>query len=83
MADSTSPTTVNQNLPKFDTDEVLLFLEGFNASMLGHEPKIWAVAVPVTIRYEGDAQVGTTIAGHSCVPPTTSLDELSPPVAGR
>ncbi len=28
MADSTSPTTVNQNLPKFDTDEVLWYDNG-------------------------------------------------------
>jgi hypothetical protein len=43
----------------------LLFLEGFNSAVLQNNDPIWAVAVPVTIRYEGDAQPGMPIRGHA------------------
>ncbi len=48
----------------YSAAEAALFLEGFNGSMLGDQrPEIWAVAVPVVIRFEGDATVGDSIDG--------------------
>ncbi len=44
--------------------EAALFVEGFNRSMLAEPRQIWAVAVPVTLRYDGDAQPGLPIYGH-------------------
>jgi hypothetical protein len=41
--------------------EAVRFLEGFNRTMLGRTTRIWAVAVPVTILYEGDLRVGQII----------------------
>jgi hypothetical protein len=41
----------------------LLFLQGFNASMLDGSGPVWAVAVPVVIRYEGDAVAGADVRG--------------------
>ena len=50
------------------------FLEGFNTEMLHslvvhgqmvHGAKrLWAVALPVVVRWEGDVQAGETVAGH-------------------
>ena len=34
------------------------YVEAFNRVALGGMQKVWAVAVPVTIRYEGDARPG-------------------------
>jgi hypothetical protein len=47
----------------FSADEAALFLEGFNSSMLSHGQRIWAVAIPVTVRYDGDVQPGVTVRG--------------------
>jgi hypothetical protein len=41
--------------------EAVRFLEGFNRTMLARVAPIWAVAVPVTIRYEGDLRVGAMV----------------------
>lgn len=41
--------------------EAVRFLEGFNRTMLARLSPIWAVAVPVTIRYEGDLRVGAIV----------------------
>jgi hypothetical protein len=41
--------------------EAIRFLEGFNRTMLARLLPIWAVAVPVTIRYEGDLRVGAIV----------------------
>ena len=35
-------------------DQTLPFLEGFNRTMLDRRARLWAVAVPVTLRYDGD-----------------------------
>ena len=34
------------------------YVEAFNRAALGGPRKVWAVALPVTIRYEGDARPG-------------------------
>src|ERR1700682_6149817 len=41
--------------------EAIRFLEGFNRTMLARLLPIWAVAVPVTIQYEGDLRVGAIV----------------------
>ncbi len=41
--------------------EAIRFLEGFNRTMLARPLCVWAVAVPVSIRYEGDLSVGALI----------------------
>ena len=34
------------------------YVEAFNRAVLGGNRRVWAVALPVTIRYEGDARPG-------------------------
>ena len=60
-------------------EEAALFLQGFNSSMLAHHEPIWAVAVPITLCYEGDAVPGLPVRGH-----VFSLAEpASPPLTSR
>ncbi|HTU24138.1 MAG TPA: hypothetical protein VMF30_01995 [Pirellulales bacterium] len=45
------------------------FLEGFNREMLQRQrrrqqQRLWAVAVPVIVRFEGDPQPGEAVSGH-------------------
>ena len=47
----------------YSAEEASLFLEGFNRVMLEHDQPIWAVAVPITVRYDGDAQAGMSVLG--------------------
>ena len=49
----------------YSHDEAALFVEGFNQSVLADERMLWAVAVPVTVCYMGDAQAGMPIEGHA------------------
>ncbi len=42
-------------------EDAQLFLEGFNSQMLRDERELWVVAVPVTLRYEGDLRPGDEI----------------------
>ena len=55
-------------------DEDLLFLEGFNQCILRGEQPVWAVAVPITVRYEGDAQPGAIVRGHEFAEEPTSVN---------
>ncbi len=48
----------------FSEEEARLFLEGFNSQMLVSDRPLWAVAVPVVLRYDGDPQPGEPIRGH-------------------
>ncbi len=41
--------------------EAVRFLEGFNRTMLARLLPIWAVAVPVTIHYDGDLHIGAIV----------------------
>ncbi len=41
--------------------EAARFLEGFNGTMLARPARLWAVAVPVTIRYERDLRAGQIV----------------------
>ena len=45
--------------------EAARFLEGFNGTMLTRRGRLWAVAVPVTLRYDGDLRTGQTISRAS------------------
>jgi hypothetical protein len=47
----------------YSAEEAALFLQGFNSSMLAIDRPIWAVAVPVVVRFEGDAQIGASVRG--------------------
>lgn len=47
----------------YSAEQATLFLHGFNAVLLSSDRPIWAVAVPVAVRYEGDAQVGAAVRG--------------------
>lgn len=49
----------------YSADEAALFLEGFNSAMLELQRPIWAVAVPIVVRYEGDVQPGAAVHGFS------------------
>ena len=57
----------------YGAQEAALFLEGFNRSMLGSDRSVWAVAVPVHVRYEGDVQPGMSVVGHVFARPADSL----------
>ena len=45
-------------------DEAREFLAAFNAQMLSSPRQIWAVALPVSIRFEGDPTPGQQVSGH-------------------
>ncbi len=45
-------------------DEAREFLKGFNRQMLAQARPLWAVALPVRVQYQGDAQPGERIEGH-------------------
>jgi hypothetical protein len=40
------------------------FLEGFNGYMLQQSKRLWAVAVPVTVAYDGGGRSGEVLTGH-------------------
>jgi hypothetical protein len=59
---ATAVEPVDQSL--CSAEEAALFLQGFNGSMLAHHEPIWAVAVPITLCYEGDAVAGFPVQGY-------------------
>jgi hypothetical protein len=48
----------------YSAAEARLFLEGFNTQIVTGDQPLWVVAIPVTLRYEGDAAPGDRICGH-------------------
>ena len=52
------------------------YVEAFNRAALGGTQKVWAVALPVTVRYEGDARPGERLCG-----PAPSAHKKSPLLA--
>jgi len=40
------------------------FLEGFNREMLHGAKRLWAVAVPVVVLFDGEPLPGETVTGH-------------------
>ncbi len=49
----------------FSAPDAARFLEGFNGTMLSRSARLWAVAVPVSIRYEGDQCRGQIVSRTS------------------
>lgn len=47
----------------YSAQEAAQVVRGFNSAVLGQDRRIWAVAVPVVIRYEGDAHRGANVQG--------------------
>jgi hypothetical protein len=47
----------------YSAADARLFVEGFNTQILSTDKPLWVVAVPVTLRYEGDAVPGEAIVG--------------------
>jgi len=49
----------------YSAEEAAMFVAGFNSQVLGSDKPVWAVAVPVTICYLGDAEPGALVRGHA------------------
>jgi hypothetical protein len=45
--------------------EAIRFLEGFNRTMIARLLPVWAIAVPVTIQFEGDLHIGDIVTRKS------------------
>ena len=45
-------------------EKARVYVEGFNAQMLAESKPRWAVAIPVSGRFEGDPQPGQPVSGH-------------------
>jgi hypothetical protein len=59
----------------YNATEAAAFVEGFNRAMLAEPRQIWAVAVPVTLRFDGDAQPGLPICGHAFAADDSAADD--------
>ena len=59
----------------YSATEAALFLRGFNGCMLADDQSIWAVAVPVAIRYDGDASPGMAVKGHAFASSSPAQDD--------
>jgi len=70
-----SPTRWNESPPDavalepvtdllYTAHDAACFLQGFNSQTLKSATPLWAVALPVTLRYEGDATCGARVVGH-------------------
>lgn len=42
------------------------YVETFNRAALARGLRVWAIAIPVTVRYEGDVLAGQTVALPAC-----------------
>ncbi len=58
----------------FSEGEARLFLEGFNAQMLTCNKQLWAVAVPIVLRCEGDSRPGELIRGYAFADAKSNLE---------
>lgn len=64
----------------YSATEAALFLHGFNGCMLADDQSIWAVALPVAVRYDGDAFPGMAVNGHAfaaSLPAQSDADVIS------
>jgi hypothetical protein len=62
----------------FSAEDAELFLQGFNSQLLQDTRGLWAVAVPITLRFEGDLHPGEEIAASACATLVTGEEESSP-----
>lgn len=46
-------------------EEAAVFVHSFNEAMLSHPKRVWAVPVPVVVRYEGDLRRGQIVDDES------------------
>ncbi|MBX3411561.1 MAG: hypothetical protein KF708_02495 [Pirellulales bacterium] len=46
-------------------DEAAVFVRSFNTAMLTHPKRVWAIPVPVVVRYEGDLTAGQTVEAEA------------------
>ena|SRR6185295_6205035 len=49
-------------------EETVAMVEGFNLQMLATQSSLWAVAVPVTVRFEGEPDPGGIVRGNQLAP---------------
>jgi hypothetical protein len=63
----------------YSAEEAALLLHGFNRVMLDYDEPIWAVAVPITVRYDGDAQAGMSVQGFEFADEPPVADGASSP----
>jgi hypothetical protein len=52
--------------------EAQIIVDSFNRQMLNRPDQVWAVAIPVSVRYEGDARPGAIVHGHSFPSPEST-----------
>ncbi|MGD9645211.1 MAG: hypothetical protein AB7U73_05830 [Pirellulales bacterium] len=48
-------------------DEATLFVQGFNETTLARHGQIWAIPVPVLVRYEHDLEPGQCLAAAAII----------------
>lgn len=48
----------------FSAEEATAYMQGFNSAILDAPQGVWAVAVPVVIRYDGDLRPGQVVAAR-------------------
>jgi hypothetical protein len=48
----------------YSASEAASFLEGFNERMIESDEPLWAVAIPVSVHFHGDARPGVRVCGH-------------------
>ena len=48
----------------FSADRARSYLAGFNQQMLGDRLRLWALAVPVQVAYDGDLRAGDRLDGR-------------------
>lgn len=49
----------------YSAEEAAMFVAGFNSQVLRSDKPVWAVAVPVTTCFLGDAEPGAVVRGHA------------------
>jgi hypothetical protein len=59
-------------------DEAATYVEAFNRAALERSVGLWAVALPVTVRYEGEPQPGETIEPRLAIPPPARTGRQRP-----
>jgi hypothetical protein len=62
----------------YSAEEAAMFVAGFNSQVLEGDKPVWAVAVPVTTCYLGDAEPGGVVQGHAFVREALSANLTEP-----
>ena len=64
-------------------DEAATYVEAFNRAALGRSGRLWAVALPVTVSYEGEPRPGEVIEVHRVRFQARRAQKKSPPFVRR